>query len=232
MMQTNHTGAGDVGNPTEAETLSGKTDGAAIDPRVVRTRRAIWNALLDLSREQGFHSVSVAQIARRAGINRSTFYAHFPDKQAVVREELGRLLRDLRARQETPTPETYAAFDPAIPHPNALRWFAHVAAHEDFYSAVLVTGELSAFEGEVAALVNSWAESRLLEWRGPLDPELPLSALIVASTAQNLALVRWWLSEEPRPGIQQIAVMQQRLQTKGILPLLGLDGSAKKTKSG
>ena len=232
MERTKDTRAPDVGYPTDPDCLSGKTQGIPIDPRVERTRRAIWRALLTLSLEQGYHAVTVAQIARRAGINRSTLYAHFPDKQAVVREELARLLRDLRARQETPTPETYAAFDPAIPHPNALRWFAHVAAHEDFYSAVLVTGELSAFEGEVAALVNSWAESRLLEWRGPLDPELPLSALIVASTAQNLALVRWWLSEEPRPGIQQIAVMQQRLQTKGILPLLGLDGSAKKTKSG
>ena len=222
MERTKDTQAPDVGYPTDPACLSGKTGGIAIDPRVKRTRRAIWNALLALSLEQGFHAVTVAQIARRAGINRSTFYAHFPDKQAVVRKELARLLRDLRARQETPTPETFAAFDPATPHPNALRWFAHVAAHEDFYAAVLVTGELAAFEGEVAALVNGWAEQRLREWPGPLRPELPLPALIAASTAQNLGLVRWWLSQEPRPDLNEMAVMQQKLQTNGILPLLGL----------
>jgi len=222
MAGTNDTKALDAGNPTDPFGLSGKTEGIAIDPRVERTRRAIWNALLTLSLERGFHAVTVAQIARRAGINRSTFYAHFPDRQAVVREELARLLRDLRARQETPTPETFETFNPANPHPNALRWFAHVAAHADFYSAVLVTGELSAFEGEVAALVNGWAEQRLREWPGPLRPELPLPALIAASTAQNLGLVRWWLSQDPRPDLSEMAVMQQQLQTRGILPLLGL----------
>lgn len=231
MERTNNTRAPDAGNPTDPWGLSGKTEGIPIDPRVERTRRAIWNALLTLSLEQGFHAVTVAQIARRAGINRSTFYAHFPDKQAVVREELARLLRDLRARQEAPTPESYARFDPTTPHPNALRWFAHVAAHEDFYSAVLVTGELSVFEGEVAALVNGWAEQRLREWPGPLRPTLPLPALIAASTAQNLGLVRWWLSQDPRPALEEMAVMQQRLQTSGILPLLGLRQEAPIPKS-
>ncbi len=216
------TRAASVGNPTDSGSLSGNSGGISIDPRVERTRRAIWNALLALSLEQGFHNVTVAQIARRAGINRSTFYAHFPDRQTVVRDELSRLLRDLRARQETPTPETLARFDPKTPHPNALRWFAHVAAHEGFYKAVLVTGELAAFEGEVSSLIAFWAETRLREWSGALRPEIPLSALIAASTALNLGLVRWWLSQDPRPEMDEMAVMQQRLQTEGTLPLLGL----------
>ena len=144
MEQTNDTSLPDAGNPTDTGIPSGNSDGIAIDPRVARTRRAIWQASLDLAREEGFHAVSVAQVARRAGINRSTFYAHFPDKHAVVRAELARLLRDLRAGQQQPTPESMARFDPQTPHPNALRWFAHVAAHEGFYSAVLVTGELAA----------------------------------------------------------------------------------------
>jgi len=221
-----------VGKPTDRCDPSEKTDGIIIDPRVERTRRAIREALLSLAGEQGFHAVTVAGIARRAGINRSTFYAHFPDKHAVVRDELARLLRDLRARQETPTPESYARFDPGTPHPNALRWFAHVAAHEDFYAAVLVTGELAGFERDIAALFTDWAEGRLREWPGPVRSEFPVSALIAASTAQNLGLVRWWLSQAPRPGIAEMAVMQQRLQTSGILPLLGLGGAAPDGKGG
>lgn len=222
MERTKDTRAPDAGYPTDPACLSGKTEGIPIDPRVERTRRAIWSALLTLSLEQGFHAVTVAQIARRAGINRSTFYAHFPDKHAVVREELARLLRDLRARQETPTPESYARFDPATPHPNALRWFAHVEAYEEFYAAVLVTGELASFEGEVAGLISHWALSRLREWPGDLQPKAPISALIAASTAMNLGLVRWWLSQSPRPGWEEMAVLQQRLQACGVLPLLGL----------
>ncbi|MCC6002290.1 MAG: hypothetical protein JJU19_15735, partial [Pararhodobacter sp.] len=136
---------------------------------------------------------------------------------------LARLLRDLRARQEQPTPERLARFDPKTPHPNALRWFAHVAAHEALYSALLVSGELAAFEGEVTALFTSWAEARLREWPGALAPEAPVQALIAASTAMNLGLVRWWLAQHPRPALEDIAVIQQRLQVHGILPLLGFE---------
>lgn len=222
MEQTNNTSLPDAGNPTDTGIPSGNSDRIAIDPRVARTRRAIWQALLDLAREKGFHAVSVAQIARRAGINRSTFYAHFPDKHAVVCAELARLLRDLRTGQQQPTPESMARFDPQTPHPNALRWFAHVAAHEGFYSAVLVTGELAALEGEVAALITSWGETRLREWPGALTPEIPVQALIAASTAMNLGLVRWWLAQDPRPSLAEMALMQQKLHARGIWPLLGL----------
>lgn len=60
-----------------------------------RSRRAIWDAALSLSlsREQGFHALMLALIVRRAGLNRATFHAHFPDKQAVIGKELARLLR-------------------------------------------------------------------------------------------------------------------------------------------
>lgn len=196
--------------------------GSRIDPRVERTRQAIWLALLSLSRARGYGAVTVADIARAAGINRSTFYAHFPDKEAVIREELGRLKRDLRARQEEPTPVTVDRFDPERPHPNATRWFEHVAEHEAFYGAVLVTGELATFEHEIGAQMQAYASARLRAWPGKLAPEIPLDALIAASSALNIGLVRWWLQQTPRPAPEDVAVIQQKLMARGIIPLMGL----------
>ena len=51
-----------------------------LDPRVKRTRRLITNAFIELIEEKGFQSATVADITKRATINRSTFYAHFEDK--------------------------------------------------------------------------------------------------------------------------------------------------------
>lgn len=198
----------------------------SIDPRVDRTRQAIWHALMKLSRAKGFSTVTVAEIARQAGINRSTFYAHFPNKQAVIRDELARLKRDLRARQEMPTPDSMSAFDPDMPHPNAIRWFEHVRDNADFYGAVLVSGELAQFEREIAAQMRSYAAARLRAWPGTLTPEIPLDALIAASTALNIGLLRWWLQQEKRPAPEAAAVMQQKLMARGIFPLLGLGSRA------
>lgn len=62
-------------NPNENEHL---------DPRVRRTRSLILTAFEALLAEKGFESISVQDVTERAQINRATFYAHFPDKYALL----------------------------------------------------------------------------------------------------------------------------------------------------
>ena len=62
-----------------------------VDPRVRRTRQLLQQALLELSQEKNFASITVQDIAERATLNRATFYAHFEDKyhllDALIREQ-------------------------------------------------------------------------------------------------------------------------------------------------
>jgi AcrR family transcriptional regulator len=54
-------------------------------------------AAVDLFTEQGYDATTVAQIAERAGVTRSTFFRHFPDKRELLvagQETLGRLLAE------------------------------------------------------------------------------------------------------------------------------------------
>jgi len=54
-------------------------------------------AAVDLFTEQGYDATTVTQIAGRAGVTRSTFFRHFPDKREVLvagQETLGRLLAE------------------------------------------------------------------------------------------------------------------------------------------
>lgn len=46
---------------------------------------AVTDSLLALLEREGFSKVTVAQVARSAGIDRTTFYRHFRDKEDVVR---------------------------------------------------------------------------------------------------------------------------------------------------
>jgi AcrR family transcriptional regulator len=54
------------------------------DPRVIRTRKQLRDALISLVQEKSFQSISVQDIAERAALNRATFYAHFEDKFALM----------------------------------------------------------------------------------------------------------------------------------------------------
>jgi AcrR family transcriptional regulator len=44
-------------------------------------RPRLLNALLELVAEKGYPAVTVAEVARRAGVSLSSFYEHFTDKQ-------------------------------------------------------------------------------------------------------------------------------------------------------
>ena len=51
-----------------------------VDRRVRRTRELLRSALLSLILEKGYERVTVRDIIDRADVGRSTFYAHFRDK--------------------------------------------------------------------------------------------------------------------------------------------------------
>jgi len=60
-------------------------------------RERLVVAAVDLFTEQGYDATTVAQIAERAGMTRSTFFRHFTDKREVLvagQETLSRLLAE------------------------------------------------------------------------------------------------------------------------------------------
>lgn len=57
--------------------------GDSDDARAVRTREALANALISLMDGRDYDEISVQHICERAQIGRSTFYAHFQDKDEM-----------------------------------------------------------------------------------------------------------------------------------------------------
>ncbi|RKQ86115.1 TetR family transcriptional regulator [Solirubrobacter pauli] len=60
-------------------------------------RERLVVAAVDLFIEQGYDQTTVAQIAERAGVTKSTFFRHFPDKRELLvagQETLSRLLSE------------------------------------------------------------------------------------------------------------------------------------------
>jgi AcrR family transcriptional regulator len=54
------------------------------DPRIRRTRDLLQQALAGLLETRDFDRISVHDIAEAATVNRATFYAHYPDKFALL----------------------------------------------------------------------------------------------------------------------------------------------------
>ncbi|WP_134738787.1 TetR/AcrR family transcriptional regulator [Nocardioides sp. 503] len=66
-------------------------------------RERLVLAAVDLFTEQGYDATTVAEIAERAGVTKSTFFRHFPDKRELLvagQETLSRLLAEGIAEAE------------------------------------------------------------------------------------------------------------------------------------
>lgn len=64
------------------------------DPRIVRTRAALINALIELMDEEHFNSITVNDLVERAQITRGTFYKHFNDKADFINKITNDIIQD------------------------------------------------------------------------------------------------------------------------------------------
>lgn len=58
----------------------------------IRSRRLIREAFLELLRHKPYEKITVTDIVALADINRSTFYAHYPDVRGLLEEIVGEVI--------------------------------------------------------------------------------------------------------------------------------------------
>src|SRR5450755_1760174 len=69
------------------------------DPRILRSRRMLKDALASLVIKKEFEEISVQEISDEATLNRATFYLHYPDKNALLQAMTDVRFRDLVERR-------------------------------------------------------------------------------------------------------------------------------------
>jgi len=61
------------------------------DLRIIKTRKALYNAFEELMKSKPFEQIKVSDICSEALINRSTFYDHYADKYDLLEEYINSL---------------------------------------------------------------------------------------------------------------------------------------------
>lgn len=118
------------------------------DPRVTRTERLLMDALMNLILEEGYDAITVRDIVQKAGMNRSTFYLHFRDKQDIMSHLENDLLAQLTEALIDPTysqesaRSDYQTF--GTPSKTAVALFSHVEKYAPLYRTMLVERDFRA----------------------------------------------------------------------------------------
>src|ERR1700720_925685 len=82
-----------------AQALHSESTTETTDPRILRSRRMLMEALLRLLTRKEFADISIQEITDEATLNRATFYLHYPDKNALLQAMTAARFRDLIARR-------------------------------------------------------------------------------------------------------------------------------------
>lgn len=69
-------------------------DSAAQDPRVLRTKQQLRQALVTLLKTNDPKAISIQNVTKLAGITRGTFYLHYDDKQDFIQATIQDLITD------------------------------------------------------------------------------------------------------------------------------------------
>src|ERR1700758_1123784 len=81
------------------ESLQSGSTAEATDPRILRSRQMLMEALARLLDRKEFNDISVQEIADEATLNRATFYLHYADKNALLQAMTAARFRELIARR-------------------------------------------------------------------------------------------------------------------------------------
>ena len=177
------------------------------DRRSQRTRQLLSAALVGLIREKGYDSITVSDIIQRANVGRSTFYAHFRDKDDLFVGEMDRVIEVLGQRipgeQET-------LFFPS------LGLFRHVGEEYELYKALVWTPGIDLLIKHMQKLLSQRIKQGLEQSGQSYDTPLPILANFIAATF--VALLKWWLENKRVYSPEQMDEMFKKLVSQGIQP--------------
>lgn len=165
---------------------------SAADRRVRRTREVLRRALLALLVERGWDDIDVQSLCERADIGRSTFYQHYPNREALLCGSLGDLRDQLRA--QAPVGSAGA---------EQLAFVAGLVAHVHEQRAVFcaLLGRRS------GRFVQDRFQDLLVELTlQEVRPPPPLAHMLAGALFQ---LLIWWLGEHQPQSPREIEMLFQ-----------------------
>jgi AcrR family transcriptional regulator len=175
------------------------------DRRDRRTRQLLRVALLAAISEKGYERVTVQDIIDRADVGRSTFYAHFRDKEDL-------LLYGLQ--------ELRAAFDPASQDPArspTLKVFEHFQASREVWQAMAGRRGAEAFVRYLHRLLAELLRSHLRARMPQEETQVPLEAMVEFATSTLIGLsTHWWLEQDTPLSPREMDQLYRRLTEPGI----------------
>lgn len=179
-----------------------------MDPRIARTRALLQDALLSLARERDLDDISVADIADRATINRSTFYQHYADKDTLLADALDEQAR--RAGADLTDPAMLELTDD--PPEVLVRYAEHLAENAALYRRALGEHGSPVATARLRRRISAIVTTGVCSHTADLDDlGLPVEIAAASITGSLIGVLTTWLDMDPMPSPERAAAWAWRM---------------------
>ena len=175
------------------------------DRRSKRTQHLLGSALVELMLEKRYDSITVQDILDRADIGRSTFYAHYTDKEDLLITEIARVIHQLEAYTASMGHSSGALLP-------SLEFFRHVQDQRRLIHAFIWGRGTEMLLRDFQVRVSKIVEQNLVSVTGGIATfslPTPIIANFVASTF--LMLLQWWFEHDLHASPEEMDDMFQKL---------------------
>jgi AcrR family transcriptional regulator len=191
------------------------------DRRVQKTRKLLQDALIDLIAEKGLEAVRIQDILDKANVGRSTFYAHFQDKQELwysCFDEVHKLLEEHALKLSEGRRNS---LDNSPDGDFTLNLFRFVERNRVLFKALLGKQGVPAFVEEfLFPYFYEPLNRRILhDKRTSIPPEIVSHYFVSAF----IGTVKWWTNQEKPCPSEEIDAYFKQLTRPSFKSILGIE---------
>ncbi|MBD7936250.1 MULTISPECIES: TetR/AcrR family transcriptional regulator [Cytobacillus] len=168
-----------------------------VDPRVVRTKRMLTDALIALIEEQGFEKVTVQAITKKAMLNRATFYLHFTDKYDLLEQSTDDMIVELKEAMKTSFIASKGTYAAETPNESFIQLFTQIGAYDYIYRVLLSESTMPHFRDKLTTVLSEFIADGMTVMQ-PDDNLLtiPREMAIRFYASAFLGVIIWWLKND------------------------------------
>lgn len=104
--------------------------------RIRLTKKMLTDALVELLKTHKIEKISIQKLSDKAGVNRSTFYLHYPDIYHLLEEIENQLIVDIKKYLENSTVSS---------HSNTQKLLEYMVNRKELFKILLIKCESSRF---------------------------------------------------------------------------------------
>lgn len=175
-----------------------------IDRRVQRTRQLLQNALSELILDKGYEKVTVQDVIDRANVGRSTFYAHFQDKEELLLSGFEPLLAEFK---DFLTGQT---FDDESPWALILSMFQRVQKQQGGYITLT----------HLQKYLFGFLLDHLKQQLPKRNKSMPPALLAHHIASSFIAMLSWWIDNNYPYSAEQMTGYFRQLVEPGTMAIM------------